>query len=60
MKDESAIKMIINENKLSVEDTDHPMSETTYSYVSGWIEALEWVLGGEMGTNEGRDDEPNK
>tara|TARA_R100000278_G_scaffold2287_1_gene4405 strand:+ start:1355 stop:1528 length:174 start_codon:yes stop_codon:yes gene_type:complete len=55
MKDKAQIKMMMNENILSVEDTSNPMSETTWSYVNGWIDALKWSLGEDMGTNGGTD-----
>ena len=60
MKHAKEIEAVLVEEYQHLNDPNHPMNEMEWANNQGWIEALEWVLGGEMGTNGGRDDESNK
>ncbi len=57
MRNKEEIEAALAEEMQYRDDPNHPMELHIYSHNQGWIEALEWVLGGETGTNEGKDNE---
>ena len=45
MKSKEEIVEVIDGEKQLIGDDTHPMEHHEYANASGWIEALEWVLG---------------
>ena len=57
MRSKEEIEWALAKEYQYLDDHNHPMDEMQWAHNQGWIKALEWVLGGETGTNEGKDNE---
>ena len=60
MRSEAEIQAVLSEEIRFRKDPNYPMELHSYAHNAGWIEALQWVLGEEMGTNGGEHNESNK
>ena len=47
MRSKEEIEAALAEEMQYKDDPNHPMELHVYAHNQGWIEALEWVLGGE-------------
>ena len=45
MKSKEQIRIVINTEKDNISDSNWEMDQLEWANASGWIEALEWVLG---------------